>query len=316
MIIAPEEVTELEKFLMSDPNGGFGFEFFATRPHLLLPLGFDQYRCLKGGESFPGPWTHHRDERPQSFYRKPTGQWCWMFGVFPILQRITFGIGGGPFSDDEVFGYNRMFIGGQMIPSCAFIDGRNEKLGVENVGYDELMGKVTGVASNPDQVSISTIWSGTLWTPQAQEEQRLLLESSTVDLLRSIKSEKMTLADLSWRQLEDIVVEILRKSGMEIHKVTETPQGGRDVIARTWMLGEPVTLAVEVKHRDVVEPGHVRDALYASQHFNGLLFVTSGRFSSGVLRERDLLGNQLRLILKDGVALGDLIREYPLAPPT
>jgi hypothetical protein len=71
-------------------------------------------------------------------------------------------------------------------------------------------------------------------------------------------------------------------------------------------------MAVEVKHRKVVDRPEVEMALHQNRRFPALLFVTSGRFTAGVLKEKALPENQLRLFLKDGDALGDLIRDYKL----
>jgi len=94
---------------------------------------------------------------------------------------------------------------------------------------------------------------------------------------------------------------------MEVPRVRPGPQGGKDLIARTWVLDEPITMAVEIKHKNTVKPGEVRDAMFASQYYNSLMFVTSGGFAAGVLRERATYNSHMRLILKDGVAL----RGYP-----
>lgn len=130
-------------------------------------------------------------------------------------------------------------------------------------------------------------------------------------MIKAIQDEKCELASLSWKQLEDIVAEILRNSGMEIHSVTESPQGGRDIIARTQLVpGEVMTIAVEVKHRKSVDRPILHTALHQNSHFPALMLVTSGRFTAGVIREAEQSGNRLRLFLKDGVAIRDMIRNY------
>jgi len=52
--------------------------------------------------------------------------------------------------------------------------------------------------------------------------------------------------------------------------------------------------------------------LYQNSAYPALLFVTSGRFTGGVFEEKARECNKLRLYLKDGVALGDMIKLYPL----
>jgi restriction system protein len=85
-----------------------------------------------------------------------------------------------------------------------------------------------------------------LWTPAQQDLQKTLLQSSTRQILEALKAERCRLSDLHWKQFEELVAEILRSQGMEIHLVREAPQGGRDIIARTQMVatGEVLTVAV------------------------------------------------------------------------
>jgi hypothetical protein len=130
----------------------------------------------------------------------------------------------------------------------------------------------------------------------------------------ALKREEIHLDSVSWRQLEDIVAEVLRAKGMEIHLVRENPQGGRDIVARGELIPghEPMLLAVEVKHRRIVDRPELDKALWQNRHFPALMFVTSGRFTSGVLKEKKSPENRFRLFLKDGDALDDLIRTHPI----
>jgi hypothetical protein len=115
--------------------------------------------------------------------------------------------------------------------------------------------------------------------------------------------------------LEYVDAELLRAQGIKIHRVTENPQGGRDIIGRVRLpTGDLLTYAVEVKHRDVVDRPEVQTALVQNAHFPMLMMVTSGRFSAGVQRELARPENRLRLHLRDGVAVRNMIRSYPLNP--
>jgi hypothetical protein len=67
---------------------------------------------------------------------------------------------------------------------------------------------------------------------------------------------------------------------------------------------------VEVKHKAVVPVGDLREALWANQHYPMLLLATSGRFSAGVIEERNTSNATCRVILKDGVALKQWIDAY------
>jgi hypothetical protein len=130
--------------------------------------------------------------------------------------------------------------------------------------------------------------------------------------MSALRSEKIGLAELHWRVLEDIVAEVLRRAGMEIHVVRERPQGGRDIVARGHLIPgqEPIQMAVEVKQKKVVDRPEVQAALWQNRGYPALLLATSGRFTSGVFQEKGLAENKFRLFLKDGIALGDLVRDY------
>jgi hypothetical protein len=69
-------------------------------------------------------------------------------------------------------------------------------------------------------------------------------------------------------------------------------------------------MAVEVKHRRVVDRPEVQLALYQNRAYPALLFVTSGRFTAGVFQEKGREENRFRLFLKDGFAVGDLVRTH------
>ena len=165
-----------------------------------------------------------------------------------------------------------------------------------------------------DQISEDDhiIWSPRLWTPSSQESERRVLSSGTSQILTSLKSEAVTFEDLSWQQFEDVVAESICTMGLKVHKVIESPQGGRDIIARGVLIPgeEPITIAVEVKHKKVVDRPDVEKALWQNRRFPALMFVTSGRFTAGALKEKSLPENRLRLFLKDGDSLGDIIRGF------
>jgi hypothetical protein len=160
-----------------------------------------------------------------------------------------------------------------------------------------------------------TFVSPKLWTPEAQSIQKIFLQSSAVAIIRELQAERIELEAVKWQTFEEIVAEILRQRGMEIHLLRERPQGGRDIIARGELVPgmEPLTIAVEVKHRGIVDRPLVQQALYQNKHFPALIFVTSGRFTAGVIKEARSPSNRLRLFLKDGVAIRELIRTYRLS---
>jgi len=164
-----------------------------------------------------------------------------------------------------------------------------------------------------NEVYDSTVFvSPKLWTPFNQKQEKELLQSASREIIRELQAENVELRSIRWQVFEEVVAEILRSKGMEIHLVRESPQGGRDIIARGELIPgmEPLTIAVEVKHMDLVDRPLIQQALYQNRHFPALMFVTSGRFTSGVIKEARMPTNRMRLFLKDGVAIRDLIKSY------
>jgi hypothetical protein len=179
---------------------------------------------------------------------------------------------------------------------------------------NQMLSKARRVLDSPLTNPTSLI-SPRIWTPASQTQQASLLQTIVPAIIREIQAERRSLRELHWRTLEEIVAELLRDRGMEIHVVREAPQGGRDIIARGILIPhmEPVTLAVEVKHKEWVDRPEVQLSLAQNRQFPALLFATSGRFTGGVLQEAELPENRMRLFLKDGVAIGDMLKLYPLA---
>lgn len=153
-------------------------------------------------------------------------------------------------------------------------------------------------------IALSSLWRP---TPEAFDPR----DCGIGDILNAIRNEACALNDIPWRRLEEIVAELLRSRGMKIHVTKRSRDGGRDVIATGELIpGEPTVLAVEVKQKAVVGVQDLRAALWANRHFPALLFATSGRFTAGVLKEKTREDNDLRLMLKDGVALRQWIENY------
>ncbi len=303
-----KEIRELEDFVqraedgnesryVSSPNAQgerdvFPWWFFAEHPHLLMPMGFDEYLALGGRSQFEKLWfAKEVEDTPQSLYRRPNGQWLLLFAA--------------PHSrDGELFFHSK-----------ATIHHRDPEVqdeeGALRIPMAELFSRLYSIADQW-QTDRRTIWGPKLWTPNAQKKERIALVRSVRDVLSALHTEKIELKEVSWQQLEEIVAELLRANGMEIHVVRTRPQGGRDIIARGELIPgqEPLTIAVEVKHKRLVDRPEVETALWQNRAFPALLFATSGRFTAGVIEEKNLPENQLRLFLKDGVALGDMLKDY------
>lgn len=265
------------------------WSFFADRPHLLMSMGFDEYVAFRNKQDFARRWfASSVEDMEQSMYREPTGRWLLLFMA--------------PNARDDVFTFHTR----RTIRDVNF-----ESVGARQISFEALLNRLTKIADQW-QDDTRTIWSPRLWTPRAQEEHRSLLASTTRRVIETIRDESSELSTLSWRELEEVVAEVLRAQGMEIHLVKQSPQGGRDILARGELIPgeEPVTIAVEVKHRPIIGRPEVQRALWQNRDYPALLFVTSGRFTAGVLKEKALAENRLRLVLKDGVALTEMIRAY------
>lgn len=130
-------------------------------------------------------------------------------------------------------------------------------------------------------------------------------------ILTAINLKEQSLQDLHWRTFEEIVGELLKRAGLAVEVTKRSWDGGRDLIARGELIpGEPTTIAVEVKHKSVVPIDDFRAALHANRHYPAVLFATSGRFSAGILREREKDHQRMRIFLKDGGAIRQWINTY------
>jgi len=272
--------------------------FFANRPHLLLPLGFDEFRSIKhdstNGEpdnefaTLPFPIQHVFEY--ESFYRGTgSGAWSWFEGVSNQIIR-----GQGDSIDTDR-------------PQFHFINQSDQHTCFP---ADELFRRLKSLSVQPDFASRSLHFSN-VWAPKFQQEQEASLAVSTRGLLHNLAQSGEELRDVPWRKLEEIVAELLRSVGMKIYVTPRSHDGGRDIIARSELVpGEPLLIAVEVKQKPVVGIADVQRALHANKEFPALMIATAGTFSAGVVRERDDPGNKFRLFLKDGVALKDWIASY------
>lgn len=184
---------------------------------------------------------------------------------------------------------------------------------IEMPTFDEMITAAGKLVDNP--LMDETTWvSPKLWTPDRQDTEKTYLQRTAGDLISELRNSNRDLADIHWREFEEIVAELLRSKGMDIHLVRENPQGGRDIIARAELVpgSELVTIAIEVKHRDVVDRPILEQALHQNRHFPALMLVTSGRFTAGVLKEASRPANRMRVILKNGIAIRDLVNAYRL----
>jgi hypothetical protein len=314
MIITQEDLDLFEREfesagLLLDLN-----HWLTNNPHVLMTTGFTEYIA-------PGTTTHKILLGEYSFtvnplFRKLTGGWVkpWASREIPTRKDEPWD---GLCVDTWNATYRSFDIEGTLVPGDAawsYVRSECYRAAYERLpSFDTIYNMAAKYVDNP-LVDPTVFLSPTIWTPSSKLGKHVFLRDSALKLIRAIQGATVELESLHWKEFECVVAEVLRASGMEIHLADESPQGGRDIIARTQPIGggEILTLAIEVKHRNVVDRPMVQLALRQNSQFPALMFVTSGRFTSGVFREAQAPQNRMRLFLKDGVAIRDLIRLHPL----
>jgi hypothetical protein len=277
-------------------------------PSMLVPCGFEQ---VLHWADFPRPAnlpenTYRDLLRMVPFLRNKSGDWLHpklppfdlhapLFGV-PLedMAALLRGHSISRTDDDNKF----------------IVDGKDVVIHPVPMvsSMEEVIERAWAVAKTPPDTKTLVI-SPRFWSPGRQRQELDAIQATASAVMTAARSKVLTLEDLAWKQLEELVAYILSERGLKIHLVTESPQGGRDIIARGELIPgfEPLTIAVEVKHRSIVDRPDVQKALWQNRQFPALLFVTSGRFSSGVTDERNQAENRLRLHLWDGITLLRLI---------
>jgi HJR/Mrr/RecB family endonuclease len=279
--------------------------FFWENPHLLIPLEFDDFYGIDWemaqdyGLARPPKMVglpHDYSEEYAQHVQKTFGlAELWFSGVESLYRDL----GGSWYWFEGITEEGHLhFVGPKSKPNrYVSVDTWLEKLQSSLVHHKE---------------SPSRLWLPNVFSPLTQVQSNEALSTTIQPILIALKNEKKVIQDISWRTLEEIVAELLRAKGMKVEITKSTRDGGRDIIAKgEFACGEPMVIAVEVKQKSVVGLADVQRALKANEDFPSLMIVTSGRFSSGVIREKQDSRNQLRLFLKDGVALSQWIDTYP-----
>jgi hypothetical protein len=302
MIVSNSEVDELENQLENHfgeevrANSGdyFHEEFPGTgyiyrNPHLVLAMGFDEYRLIESGHDeaqeierlFPDVWGMSFPLDYEALYRtESSGDWR-------LFQGLKF--------NADRSGLDLSFTGARQWESVA-------------VSCREWVARLRKLVAAPREDS-SILSLSKFWLPRESVISESPIAGSTKEIIQSIHKGYESLRQIHWRELEELVAELLKAKGMQVHLTKKTGDGGRDIIARGELIsGEPMTIAVEVKNKDVVGIEDARQALWANRDFPALMLVTSGVFSAGVIEEKR--NNSLRLFLKDGVALQQWIHSY------
>lgn len=301
MLVKKEEVEELARQLemhfteevTANQRSGHEDQFPCTyhvyrNPHLLLALGFDEYRLIE-----------ESDDDAKSIERQ-----------FRHVEGASFPLGYEALFRTETGGEWRLFQGfklnanGGSSLDLSFVGEEKN----HTIQCSEWLKNLMRLVEQPKE-TVSTLSFSRLWIPKQKILSESPLARSTKDIIRTIHGGYESLRQIHWRTLEEIVAELLRAQGLQVHLTPRTSDGGRDIIARGELVpGEPMTLAIEVKNKDVVGIDDARRALHANQQFPSLMLVTAGVFSAGVVQEKRR--NSLRLFLKDGIALQQWIRSY------
>src|SRR5437588_4337826 len=307
MLIAPRDVDHLKK-IFSDARSGLLpltlapsvlFAFFTENPHLLMAKTFDEH------EQYPitdeeSSWLMQFASRgnidfleyslPRLDFRTSVGRWSSLTGLpMPSDELVDF----------DLLGFN-FLLGLRQVWSDYFAENVDDlaeddlsaylesvKDGLDELdsidfSLDELIAELEAKLVCPRDQTV-VLWAPQIWTPKAQAQQRVLLDQSLAPAFEKWKDSGLCLEDLTPSQFEDLVAEVLFNAGLKVYKVRDVPQGGRDLLARGILVPgeEPVEMAVEVKHRRVVDRPQVQMALYQNRAYPALLFVTSGRFTAG-----------------------------------
>ena len=304
--------------------------FFVENPHLLMTEKFDEHMQQpvngRSAEHVVNSICNHTNveflkfKLPLLEFRTPAGRWASLLSL-PLL---------GHEYDEEFYSEEFLFSFGTREAIRQF----SSKYSDESVPKDDVLEELESIATTLSQRAFalsldafiadlesrvlgprdktSVLWTPKLWTPQEQDRQRMLLAATLEPHFAKWKSSGIYFDDLNPSEFEDLVGELLFNAGLKIYKVRNVPQGGRDLIARGILIPdeEPMEMAIEVKHRAIVDRPLVELALHQNRMYPALLFVTSGRFTAGVFEEKAKEENRFRLFLKDGVAIGDLARRY------
>lgn len=307
MIVTGEELEEVEAVLeaergllelLEQAEAGKAAEpaeeallprFFGKYPHLLLALGFDEYVVLEKPSDGPikDPWRdvagHYGIDTTTLVYETESLYRARDSGAWYVFDGLT---DAGHLSLSE----DLHFIGPTNKLSRAF-------------PTDAWVREVANLVEKADARQ-HHLWFPGCWTPTLQRQQRSALATTVDPLLEALQSGAMDLRALHWRELEEVVAELLADRGLDIHVTPRSRDGGRDVVARGELIpGEPMQIAIEVKQKPVVNLSDVHRALYANESFPALMVATAGTFSAGVVAEKGRERNAMRLFLKDGIAL-------------
>lgn len=297
MIIELSEVNELDHLLHLGGPGGNMFErqsifrYLCTHPHLLLPMGFDECRVFKTGENLRG--TVVESLFPSQEGGKYSGE-KFSFGYEAIYRHHSTGE------------WHLLWFVNNAYRIILLGDQQKKLL----ISPTEIISTLNGHIKEPLNQP-SSILLPTLWHPVHFTSNQILVNEVNRDLLIALSNEKISLDQIHWRKLEEIIAELLMSKGLKVSLTKMTRDGGRDMVAEGELIpGIWCTMAVEVKHKKTVGIQDLGQFIYRNMDYPLLLLATSGTFSSGVLSEISRESNRLRLILRDRVGIQNWINQY------
>lgn len=262
------EADEMKLFLMFSSAGmpGLVREFLLPRPHLVLPLGFDEYRVVDLWR-FDDPWR-------------------WVDETFG-LKMSPYGMPphGALFRQESSGAWFRLETVNVDEDLLVFHAPRDYRA---SVPLSEWLSSLRDAVQRPDPKPPS-LWFAGRWTPDLQRMERTVLAETIRPLLQAIHRETRSLRDLASGEMEDLVAELLWDLGADVKVTPRRGDGGRDVIVRgAFVTGDPQLMAVEVKQKKTIDIEDVRAALWANRNYPALLIATSGTLVRGSWRKRSM----------------------------
>jgi len=189
-----------------------------------------------------------------------------------------------------------------------YISGKQEHI----LSYEEIYQQLKKYVNKPlkdKKFLMSSNW----YIPKHREIEYIRLKAVTQNLLANIQEHKLTLNDITWTDLENIVAVLFQNEGYEVF-LKENPQGGRDIVGRKNMEHDYEYIAIEVKHWKYKNIGYrvLSELIQKNTQYNTLCIATSRNFSTTVIKESKRPENIKRIELWDGERINNLIRVYKI----
>ena len=251
MIITVEEISQFKKILNSrDPRRPLkADEFLRNNPHILLVSGFDEVRIapynpdLEKGIVNIEETCRRLGVNPISLGSKYSLDY-YRTGILRVMASIELRLNLTCRRLETGEWYKSIELGSQgkdghckplvLIPYnnnldrlTDFHEGNSEVNYV--LSFEKIIANCERSLSSP--VEFGAIILPNLWRPP-ERHPKIELVSGIKDILLNLKKGNIDLKDISWRQLEELVAELLKARGMEVEVTSSSGDGGRDIIVR------------------------------------------------------------------------------------